>query len=114
MVFGWGKKKTQQYEEDITSREKEIFLTEIPDIIKQLKSIKEKTVISETGIFRNKIKSNCDISYTYPIVDYNISSVVGINLNTYKINSSSLLLYYANITFVQSKLQMSAYCHLFS
>ena len=60
MVFGWGKKKTQQYEEDITSREKEIFLSEIPDIIKQLKSIKEKTVISETGIFRNKIKSNCD------------------------------------------------------
>ena len=60
MVFGWGKKKTQQHEEDITSREKEIFLSEIPDIIKQLKSIKEKTVISETGIFRNKIKSNCD------------------------------------------------------
>ena len=60
MVFGWGKKKTQQYEEDITSREKEIFLSEIPDIIKQLKSIKEKTVISETNIFRNKIKSNCD------------------------------------------------------
>ena len=60
MVFGWGKKKTQQYEEDITSREKEIFLSEIPDIIKQLKSIKEKTIISETGIFRNKIKSNCD------------------------------------------------------
>ena len=56
MVFGWGKKKTQQYEEDITSREKEIFLSEIPDIIKQLKSIKEKTVISETGIFSNKIK----------------------------------------------------------
>ena len=60
MVFGWGKKKTQKHEEDITSREKEIFLSEIPDIIKQLKSIKEKTVISETGIFRNKIKSNCD------------------------------------------------------
>ena len=60
MVFGWGKKKTQQYEEDITSREKEIFLSEIPDIIKQLKLIKEKTIISETNIFRNKIKSNCD------------------------------------------------------
>ena len=60
MVFGWGKKKTRQYEEDNTSREKEIFLSEIPDIIKQLKSIKEKTVISETDIFRNKIKSNCD------------------------------------------------------
>jgi len=60
MVFGWGKKKTQQYEEDVTSREKEIFLSEIPDIIKQLKFIKEKTIISETGIFRNKIKSNCD------------------------------------------------------
>jgi len=60
MVFGWGKKKTQQYEEDVTSREKEIFLSEIPDIIKQLKLIKEKTIISETNIFRNKIKSNCD------------------------------------------------------
>ena len=60
MVFGWGKKKTQQYEEDVTSREKEIFLSEIPDIIKQLKFIKEKTIISETNIFRNKIKSNCD------------------------------------------------------
>ena len=60
MVFGWGKKKTQQYEEDITSREKEIFLSEIPDIIKQLKLIKEKTIISEANIFRNKIKSNCD------------------------------------------------------
>ena len=60
MVFGWGKKKTQQYEEDITSREKEIFLSEIPDIIKELKSIKEKTIISETSTFRNKIKLNCD------------------------------------------------------
>jgi len=60
MVFGWGKKKTHQYEEDITSREKEIFLSEIPDIIKQLKSIKEKTIISEANIFRNKIKSNCN------------------------------------------------------
>ena len=60
MVFGWGKKKTQQYEEDITSREKEIFLSEIPDIMKELKSIKEKTIISETSAFRNNIKSNCD------------------------------------------------------
>ena len=60
MVFGWGKKKTQQYEEDITSREKEIFLSEIPDIINELKSIKEKTIISETSVFRNKIKLNCD------------------------------------------------------
>ena len=39
---------------------KKFFLSEIPDIIKQLKFIKEKTIISETGIFRNKIKSNCD------------------------------------------------------
>ncbi len=60
MVFGWGKKKTQEYEEDITSREKEILLSEIPDIIKELKSIKGKTIISETNAFRNKIKSNCD------------------------------------------------------
>ena len=74
MVFGWGKKKTQQYEEDITSREKEIFLSEIPDIIKELKSIKEKTIISETNAFRNKIKSNCD-SILKTIDDFEHASI---------------------------------------
>ena len=74
MVFGWGKKKTQQYEEDITSREKEIFLSEIPDIIKELKSIKEKTIISETSAFRNKIKSNCD-SILKTIDDFEHASI---------------------------------------
>ena len=74
MVFGWGKKKTQQYEEDITSREKEIFLSEIPDIIKELKSIKEKTIISETSAFRNKIKSNCD-SILKTIHDFEHTSI---------------------------------------
>ena len=74
MVFGWGKKKTQQYEEDITSREKEIFLSEIPDIMKELKSIKEKTIISETNAFRNKIKSNCD-SILKTIDDFEHASI---------------------------------------
>ena len=74
MVFGWGKKKTHQYEEDITSREKEIFLSEIPDIIKELKSIKEKTIISETNAFRNKIKSNCD-SILKTIDDFEHASI---------------------------------------
>ena len=74
MVFGWGKKKTQQYEEDITSREKEIFLSEIPDIIKELKSIKAKTIISETNAFRNKIKSNCD-SILKTIDDFEHASI---------------------------------------
>ena len=74
MVFGWGKKKTQQYEEDITSREKEIFLSEIPDIIKELKSIKEKTIISETNAFRNKIKLNCD-SILKTIHDFEHTSI---------------------------------------
>ena len=74
MVFGWGKKKTHQYEEDITSREKEIFLSEIPDIIKELKSIKEKTIIFETGAFRDKIKSNCD-SILKTIDDFEHASI---------------------------------------
>jgi len=33
MVFGWGKKKSEQQETDIMAREEQITLNEIPDII---------------------------------------------------------------------------------
>ena len=45
MVFGWGKKKPEQQEDDIVAREKQITLNEIPDIISEIRSIRERTII---------------------------------------------------------------------
>jgi len=58
MVFGWGKKKSEQEESDIVTRKKQIGLGEIPDIISEIRSIRERTVIAEVKSFRNKIDSN--------------------------------------------------------
>ena len=58
MVFGWGKKKPEQQETDIVAREKQITLNEIPDIISEIRSIRERTIIAEVKSFRNKINSN--------------------------------------------------------
>ena len=41
MVFGWGKKKPEQQETDIVAREKQITLDEIPDIISEIRAIRE-------------------------------------------------------------------------
>jgi len=58
MVFGWGKKKPEQQETDIVAREKQITLNEIPDIISEIRSIRERTIIAEVKSFRNKINLN--------------------------------------------------------
>ena len=58
MVFGWGKKKPEQQETDIVAREEQITLDEIPDIIGEIRSIRERTIISEVKAFRNKINLN--------------------------------------------------------
>ena len=58
MVFGWGKKKPEQQETDIVAREKQITLNEIPDIISEIRSIRERTIIAEVKAFRNKINLN--------------------------------------------------------
>jgi len=58
MVFGWGKKKPEQQETDIVTREKQITLNEIPDIISEIRSIRERTIIAEVKSFRNKINLN--------------------------------------------------------
>jgi len=58
MVFGWGKKKPEQQETDIVAQEKQITLNEIPDIISEMRSIRERTIISEVRAFRNKISLN--------------------------------------------------------
>jgi len=58
MVFGWGKKKPEQEETDIVIREKQITLDEIPDIIGEIRSIRERTIMAEVKSFRNKINLN--------------------------------------------------------
>ena len=58
MVFGWGKKKPEQQETDIVAREEQITLDEIPDIIGEIRSIRERTIIAEVKAFRNKINLN--------------------------------------------------------
>ena len=58
MVFGRGKKKPEQSEVDVIPEEKQISLTEISDIIKDIRSIRTRTIIAEVKAFRNKINSD--------------------------------------------------------
>ena len=59
MVFGWGNKKSQEHEDDTPPEIKQITLTGVSDIIKEIRSIRLKTIIAEVKTFRNKINSNC-------------------------------------------------------
>lgn len=60
MVFGWGK-KSQKQEQDIPSQKKQILLSDIQNVVDDMRSIRIKTIIAETKAFRNKIKSSCEI-----------------------------------------------------
>ena len=60
MVFGWGK-KSQNQKEDIPSQKKQILLSDVQNIVDDIRSIRIKTIIAETKAFRNKIKSSCEI-----------------------------------------------------
>ena len=60
MVFGWGKKKSQQKVSDIPPEKKQILLSDVPGIIDEIRSIRTKTIIVESKTFRNKIKSSCE------------------------------------------------------
>ena len=40
MVFGWGKKKPQQIETDIVPEVKEIELSKVNDVIKEIRTLK--------------------------------------------------------------------------
>ncbi len=55
MVFGWGKKKEKQQEIETVPLEKQISLSEVNKITSEIKSLREKTVISEYKSFKNKI-----------------------------------------------------------
>ena len=59
MVFGWGNKKLKQREADAAPEIKQITLTSVSDVIREIRSIRLKTIIAEVKTFRNKISSNC-------------------------------------------------------
>ena len=60
MVFGWGKKKDvlEHEVEPIEQVISEIKLTEIPKIIDNIENLRQKTLVSEIKVFRNKIDSD--------------------------------------------------------
>ena len=60
MVFGWGKKKPEKQEPEITPQKKQISVDDIHDVINDIRTIRAKTIIAETKTFRNKIKSSCE------------------------------------------------------
>ena len=60
MVFGWGKKKPQKLEPDITPQKKQILLSDVTNVANEIRSIRTKTIIAETKTFRNKITSSCE------------------------------------------------------
>ena len=59
MVFGWGKKKPQKQEPGISIQKKQILLSDVPNAVNEILSIRTKTIIAETVTFRNKINSSC-------------------------------------------------------
>lgn len=58
MVFGWKKKKTQNQEsEQSVSIGKEISFSDIPKLLEEIKSLRTKTMISESKSFRKNMES---------------------------------------------------------
>ena len=55
MVFGWGKKKKETQEVEITPLDKEIVLSEIDKTINGIRELRTKTLLDEVNSFRNKI-----------------------------------------------------------
>lgn len=60
MVFGRGKKNEEKQRVETTRIRKEISLSEVNKIIKDIKTIREKTLIAETKSIKNKIAPNLD------------------------------------------------------
>jgi uncharacterized protein YukE len=60
MVFGWGKKKPKKQETEIAPQKKQILLSDVPNVVDEIRSIRAKTIIAETKTFKNKIKSSCE------------------------------------------------------
>jgi len=60
MVFGWGKKKSERQEPEIVPQKKQILLSDVPNVIDEIHSIRTKTIIAEAKTFKNKIKPRCE------------------------------------------------------
>ena len=60
MVFGWGKKESRQNVPDIALQKKQILLSDVQNIVSEIRSIQAKTIIAEAKTFRNKINSSCE------------------------------------------------------
>jgi hypothetical protein len=60
MVFGWGKKKSQQDISEVPHQKKQVLLFDVPNIVNEIRSIHTKTIIAEAKTFRNKINSSCE------------------------------------------------------
>ena len=56
MVFGWGKKQEQDTREKIERKEVEIKFTEIEKVLEEMHKLREKTLIAEVKVFRNKME----------------------------------------------------------
>jgi len=56
MVFGWGKKQERNTSEKIERKEVEINFTEIEKVLEEMHKLREKTLIAEVKVFRNKME----------------------------------------------------------
>ena len=56
MVFGWGKKQEQNTSEKIERKDVEIKFTEIEKVLEDIHELREKTLIAEVKVFRNKME----------------------------------------------------------
>jgi len=60
MVFGWGKKKSEKQEPEMVPQKKQILLSDVPNVVDEIRSIRTKTIIAEVKAFKNKIKPRCE------------------------------------------------------
>ena len=60
MVFGWGKKKSEKQEPEMVPQKKQILLSDVPNVVDEIRSIRTKTIIAEAKTFKNKIKPSCE------------------------------------------------------
>ena len=51
MVFGWGKKESRQNVSDVALQKKQILLSDVQNIVSEIRSIQAKTIIVEANIF---------------------------------------------------------------
>jgi len=59
MVFGWGKKKQEEYIEKIP-QEKEVQLSDVPKIVAELNELRKSQTISEIKYLRNNTEPLMD------------------------------------------------------